>query len=170
MQFTQLLSPQTVRQGVLASSKKRLMEIVCDIFASQQDKAQEKYPLLEALCEREKVGCTALGAGIALPHIKIEHLSAPQGVFLQLANGINYAANDNKDVDLIFALFLPEENAHHYAPLLPEIAKQLCQKTIAKQLRSATSDDELWHIFENLDHHLATSENYDEQRSQASEA
>ncbi|MBE2898063.1 PTS sugar transporter subunit IIA [Pasteurellaceae bacterium 20609_3] len=155
MQLTQLLSPQTVRQGVLASSKKRLMEIVCDIFATQQDKAQEKYPLLEALCDREKVGCTALGAGIALPHIKTEHVEAPTGIFLQLANGINYDAGDNKEVDLIFALFLPAENAQAYAPLLPEIAQKLTQKTLAKQLRNATSDDELWHIFDNLDQQTA---------------
>ncbi|MBE2896671.1 PTS transporter subunit EIIA [Pasteurellaceae bacterium HPA106] len=151
MQFTQLLSQKTVRQGVLASSKKRLMEIICDIFATQQNKAQEKYPLLETLCEREKVGCTALGAGIALPHIKTEHVNKPTGIFLQLANGINYNASDNKEVDLILALFLPAENAQEYAPLLPEIAQKLTQKTLAKQLRNATCDDELWHIFENFD-------------------
>ncbi|KGQ69928.1 hypothetical protein OA57_09900 [Chelonobacter oris] len=151
MKFTHLLTSDNIRQGVMASSKKRVLEILSEIVTAQT--GGETQICFETLCEREKVGCTALGNGLALPHAKLPEGSKPIAIFLQLVNPIDYKALDNRAVDLVFALFIPENLCANCKPLLPEIAKKLNNKTLIKQLRAAQSEEEIWNIFAKLDLH-----------------
>ncbi|MGR6982039.1 PTS IIA-like nitrogen regulatory protein PtsN [Testudinibacter sp. P27/CKL/0425] len=151
MKLTHLLSLDNIRQGLMASSKKRVLEILSEIVSTQTD--AKPRACFEHLCEREKVGCTALGGGIALPHAKLAEGNQPIAVFLQLANPIDYKAADNREVDLLFALFIPENLCSDCKLMLPEIAKKLSNKTIVKQLRAAHSKEEIWDIFSKLDLH-----------------
>ncbi|SMB88332.1 PTS IIA-like nitrogen-regulatory protein PtsN [Pasteurella testudinis DSM 23072] len=151
MKFTHLLSPDNIRQGVMVSSKKRVLEILSEIVSAQT--GEETQICFEHLCEREKVGCTALGGGIALPHARLAGGDKPIAVFLQLANPIDYKAPDNREVDLLFALFIPQNLCGNCKPLLPEIAQKLNNKTLTKQLRAAKSQEEIWDIFAKLDLH-----------------
>lgn len=151
MKLTQLLTLDNIRQGVMSSSKKRTLEILSEIVAAQTGGDSQVY--FETLCEREKVGCTALGGGIALPHAKLGEGDQPIAVFLQLANPIDYKAADNREVDLLFALFIPEGLCNSCKPLLPEIAKKLGNKTVVKQLRAAHNKEEIWDVFVRLDLH-----------------
>lgn len=151
MKLTQLLSLDNIRQGLMASSKKRVLEILSEMVSAQT--GADPRTCFEHLCEREKVGCTALGGGIALPHAKLAEGSQPTAVFLQLTNPIDYKAPDNREVDLLFALFIPENLCGDCKSLLPEIAKKLNNKTIVKQLRAAHSKEEIWDIFSRLDLH-----------------
>ncbi|TNH04002.1 PTS IIA-like nitrogen regulatory protein PtsN [Testudinibacter sp. TR-2022] len=151
MKFTHLLNPDNIRQGVMASSKKRILEILSEIVGAET--GEDTQICFEHLCEREKVGCTALGGGIALPRAKLSQGEKPIAVFLQLTTPIDYKAPDNREVDLLLALFIPIGLCQQFAPCLPEIAKKLTNKTLTKQLRAAKSKEEIWDIFCKLDQH-----------------
>lgn len=168
IQFTQLLgSSDNIRYGVLASSKKRLLEIVSEMVEVNLDEPYEEnqqvYRTLDALCDREKIGVTALGGGIAMPHTKIAANKKMCAVFLQLVNPIDYGAYDNQEVDLVFALFIPENQCDIYAPLLPQIAHYLSQKSLLKQLRNAETQDELWCVFQQLDHTIVNQSEHEDE-------
>lgn len=173
--LTDFLTPENIRQGVMISSKKRALELVGKIVAeslndSEYQQVTEEHN--EKLCpiecftnlfKREKLGNTSLNQGIALPHAKLpfcENVVAdkPIAVFLQLEDAIDYEAQDNKEVDLIYAVMFPENSCEQYKSSLPEIAQQLSDKTLLKQLRAAESVEDIWQIFLHADNHTVEEE------------
>lgn len=172
MKFTQLLSPDTIRQGVLLSSKKRALELVGKVIAdylntslphtdtdeTYSDSPEEMCAIecFSRLFKREKLGSTSINNGIALPHAKLPEnphltLAHPIAVFLQLETPIDYEAIDNKPVDLIFAVMIPTDCQYSCQAELANIAERLSDKNLVKQLRSAKSVEEIWQIFEYAD-------------------
>lgn len=154
MKFTDLLTPDNIRQGIICSSKKTLLELIGRIVAKQcQLDGFDEVQCFENLFNREKLGCTALGGGIALPRARLPKGTSPVAVFLQLANAVNYDATDNRNVDLIFALCIPEEQCTDYKDILVQLSEKLTDKTLCKQLRNAQSAVEIWQVFEYMDQH-----------------
>lgn len=154
MKFTDLLSPDNIRQGVICSSKKNLLELVGRIAAKQCDITDfDEIDCFENLFHREKLGCTALGNGIALPRARLPRGSSPIAVFLQLASAVDYDAADHRNVDLIFALLVPEEQCADYKSILEELSEKLTDKNLCKQLRNAQSAVEIWQVFDYADQH-----------------
>lgn len=174
MKLTDFLSPADVHYGVLASSKKRLLEYIGKQVADRlnQHAATEGEPdnqtdvephccpveCFNQLFKREKLGCTALNQGIALPHAKLPPhttFSHPIAFFLQLDTAIDYEADDHKEVDLIYAIFFPEAGCDEYKSQLRQLVERLSDKNLLKQLRAATSSDDLWQILSQADQQLA---------------
>ncbi|MFZ7173917.1 PTS sugar transporter subunit IIA [[Pasteurella] aerogenes] len=167
LKFTQMLSPENLRQGVVCSSKKRAFETICHIVAKQlceqsPQQEQEATPAeqceeqeeacFESLLAREKLGNSSLGNGVALPKARLsEDRTTPTAVFLQLETPIDYDSADHREVDLIFALFIPPELCDQYTQELPSLTEKLTDKSLCKQLRAAKSEDELWQIFQHAD-------------------
>jgi len=149
VKLTQYLSPSRIRQGVLCSSKKRVLELLGEIVSEQSNIAEQLC--FEQLLNREKMGCTAIGNGIALPHAKLPEGSEPIAVFLQLATPIDYHAADHREVDLVYALFIPEQCCSQCSNLLADLAQRLSHKALSKQLRAAQSADEIWEILAYVD-------------------
>lgn len=186
--FTALLTPESIRQGIICSSKKTTLEFIARIMAerinadhSQQINAEENLDesldenpnenlaeinelvCFENLFAREKMGCTAIGGGIAMPRARLpENIQwdRPIAVFLQLATAIDYDSIDKREVDLIFAMMIPENRCQEYSPILAELSGKLKDKSLGKQLRNAQSAEEIWQIFEYADAH--SSEQSDE--------
>lgn len=180
--LTEFLSPENIRQGVLVSSKKRALEYIGKIIAeyinntltiptdtceqSQCDEQTEKVCPIECftnLFKREKLGTTGLNQGVALPHAKLTTgeslvLNKPIAVFLQLEEAIDYDAQDNKDVNLIYAIMFPETCCEQYKNSLPQIAQQLTDKILLKQLRAAESVEDIWQILLYADKHTINIE------------
>lgn len=154
MKFTELLQPDNIRQGVICSSKKNLLELIGRIVAKQcHIEGFDEIQCFENLFNREKLGCTALGGGLALPRARLPKGSSPIALFLQLAEPIDYSAADHRDVDLIFALLIPEEQCVGYKTILEQIGEKLSDKSLCKQLRNAQSAEEIWQVFEYCDQH-----------------
>lgn len=151
MKFTQLLSIDQILIGVNVSSKKRLMETLSEVLCCHLAREQNKPSYIESLCHREKIGSTAIGQGVAIPHIKVDDLEKPFATLLKLKNPIEYHAPDNKPVDLILALFIPEKFCSGYSFLLPDIAEKLHDKILLKKLRGAKSPQEVWNILVDVD-------------------
>ncbi len=158
MKFTELLTPDNIRQGVVASSKKALLEFIGRIVGKQVNSEQfTGLMCFESLFGREKMGCTAIGSGVAMPRARLPVGDKPIAVFLQLTEPIDYEAQDKRKVDLILAVLVPEGMCSSYSANLSELAEKLTDKNLTKKLRAAQSAEEIWQIFEFADAYLDES-------------
>lgn len=153
MNITELLSPENIRQGVSFSSKKRLFESIAHFVIEQVNDEKGEQVCLECLFEREKLGNSGLGNGIAMPKAKIPVTLSDKAiaVFMQLDTPIDYDSSDGKFVDLVFAVLVPENQCATYTPILSFLTERLTDKNLLKQLRSAKSAEEIWQVFEISD-------------------
>lgn len=150
--FTALLTPDNIRQGVISSSKKAVLELAGRLLAEQaQLENLDEVDCFTGLFNREKLGCTAIGNGVAMPRARLSQGDKPICVFLQLESPIDYEAADNREVDLIFAILVPEGICETYTPILAELSEKLKDKALDKQLRAAQSAEEIWRVFESID-------------------
>lgn len=153
MNITELLSPENIRQGVSFSSKKRLFESIAHFVIEQVNDDKGEQVCLECLFEREKLGNSGLGNGIAMPKAKIPVTLSDKAiaVFMQLDTPIDYDSSDGKFVDLVFVVLVPENQCATYTPILSFLTERLTDKNLLKQLRSAKSAEEIWQVFEISD-------------------
>ncbi|WGE89763.1 PTS sugar transporter subunit IIA [Actinobacillus arthritidis] len=166
MKLTEFLTPDRIRQGVLVSSKKRVLELAGKIIAESLNKTNPSseedcvcpIECFSNLFKREKLGSTSINNGIALPHAKFPYstseIEKPIAAFIQLETPIDYEASDNKEVDLIYAIMIPENCCEQYKNGLQEIAYKLSDKTLAKQLRSADNIEDIWQLLVYADTHI----------------
>lgn len=105
MQISDILSPQAVKTLVGCSSKKRLFQDIGDLTEAALGIPSARA--VEALVERESLGPTGVGHGVALPHARLAEIDRVQGVFLRLEKPVEFGSVDRKPVDLVFALVRP---------------------------------------------------------------
>lgn len=150
MQLSQLLRPENTHCCVQCSSKKRALEIISELAAPALRLPEQE--IFELLLAREKMGSTAIGYGIAIPHAKLsDDHSEMIALFLQLEKPIDFESTDNQLVDLIFALLIPEKECKIHHEILSSVAQYLADKNVCRQLRNATSDEQLYQILTEKD-------------------
>ena len=163
MKFTELLTPETIRQGMISSSKKRVFESIARIVEEQLHMENGEQCCFDCLFAREKLGNSGLGGGVAMPKGRLPNNGKPIGVFIQLESPIDYEASDKREVDLIFAVLIPENMCGDYVQYLPTLAENLVDKSLCKQLRAAKSADEIWGVFSHYDQCEAEEMEVDEE-------
>jgi len=141
MQLSDILAPQRVLASAQASSKKRALELISQLLAESTDTNQQE--IFESLTARERLGSTALGYGVALPHGRMKKLTATRGAFVQLLRGVDFDAADRAPVDLLFAIVVPEHCTEEHLQLVAQIAELFSNEAIRNQLREAKNTDEL---------------------------
>jgi PTS system nitrogen regulatory IIA component len=142
--ITSLLKPDNVLADLDVSSKKRLFEQAAQLLqASNQVDAQDVF---ESLFSREKLGSTALGYGIAIPHGRIKHLQETACAFTRLKTPIDFDAPDNQPVDLVFVLLAPAAATDVHLQILGELAAMFSDEKFRAHLRAATDAAELHHL------------------------
>ncbi|NGN98228.1 PTS IIA-like nitrogen regulatory protein PtsN [Grimontia sp. S25] len=144
MELKDVLKLDCTKSAVLCSSKKRALEVISELAASQLDQNPQK--LFECMLGREKMGSTGIGNGIAIPHGRIFNSDHAVGVLVQCAEPIEFDAIDNQPVDLLFALLVPDDQCKEHLKTLSLIAQKLGDKQVCRQLRHASSDQELYDI------------------------
>tara|TARA_R110002073_G_scaffold59801_1_gene150392 strand:- start:603 stop:1067 length:465 start_codon:yes stop_codon:yes gene_type:complete len=137
MDLATILRPQAVKHVSDISSKKRLMQAVAEM-ASDLTGLTSSY-ISAALLDRENLGPTGFGHGVALPHARLEDLTGVQGVFLKLEHPIDFDSVDRRPVDLVFALFAPEEAGTEHLKALALVSRTLRDSVLCEKLR-ANSD------------------------------
>ena len=100
--------------------------------------------ILGKLKERERLGSTGLGAGIAIPHCRITGLSQARLAFITLDNAINFDAVDNKPVDMLFCLVVPEACTDTHLQILAYLANMLSDQSTCSDLRHCTDEIALY--------------------------
>lgn len=137
MDMATILSANAVRVFSAVSSKKRLFQDLGEIAASNYGVPAQR--VVEALLERESLGPTGVGNGIALPHARISGLNEVHGIFVRLDKAIEFDAVDRKPVDLVFALFAPEDAGVDHLKALALVSRTMRDPALCAKLR-ANSD------------------------------
>lgn len=134
MQLSEILAPGAVKVLPKASSKKRLF---CDLAEVVQDlHGLDYHAAFTALQEREALGTTGVGGGVALPHARLEGLDQVHGVFMRLETPLDFDATDRKPVDLIFSLFAPEGAGVAHLKALALVSRTLRDASLCAKLRA----------------------------------
>ena len=142
MQLTDVLSPDRIHVDLAVSSKKSLLEKAAGLLAQAPDSADARE-VFDSLCQRERLGSTGLGHGVAIPHGRVVGQTGVSAAVIRLAAPIDFDAPDAEKVDLFFALSVPDQCSDVYLRLLAEIAERLGDPTHRGQLRQATSAEEI---------------------------
>lgn len=140
MDMTELLVPQAVRSLGQVTSKKRLFQTLSDIACDSYEMCDEGAA--RALIDREALGSTAVGNGIALPHAHLAGIDKVIGLFVKLETPLDFDATDRKPVDLIFCLFAPEQAGVEHLKALALVSRRLREASLCAKLR-ANSDPQL---------------------------
>lgn len=136
------IDPAAVLSNVGLTSKAQALQMVATIAA--QCYGLDQQSLHDRILEREKLGTTGFGGSVAIPHAKIESLRHCIGVVLRLENPIDYSAYDDRPVDLMFALFSPENSGTIHLKTLAEISRLLRDEVMVTKLRGANSNDAIY--------------------------
>ena len=142
MDIIEILDQNSVKTLGVMSSKKRLFHEISEI--AFQLKGIDPSLACQALLEREKLGPTGVGSGVALPHAHIKGLESVFGVFVKLDTPLEFEAVDWKPVDLVFALFAPENAGVNHLKALALAARTMRRKDLCEKLR-ANSDETILH-------------------------
>jgi PTS system nitrogen regulatory IIA component len=157
MTFQSLLQPGRVLGNVEARSKKHALDILSEMLSSAADLDQGE--VFQSLITREKLGCTSIENGIAIPHGRLPGLAAPVGAFLKLSKPIDFDMPDREPVDLIFGLLVPvdEDDVGCHHEEVSAIATGLGDHVLAAALRRASSSRALYDLLVNHDKTRAAS-------------
>lgn len=143
MQIRDILSQTDIVINTVSESKRFVLEQL-SLLAAPKTKI-EKSTILDALIERERLGTTGVGHGVALPHTRLIGLNKIFCAFMKTAP-IDFEAVDGKAVDLIFLLLVPEEAGADHLKALSHLSGLLRDENIANRLRQAKTAEELYQI------------------------
>ncbi len=142
MEIADLLLPKSVIAQLKATSKKQALQEL-STRAAELTGLSERV-LFDTLMERERLGTTGVGHGIAIPHGKIGELGRLCGLFARLEEAVNFDAIDEVPVDLIFVLLAPEGAGADHLKALARVSRLLRDKTICEKLRGTDNPDALY--------------------------
>jgi PTS system nitrogen regulatory IIA component len=142
MQLTDLLTLEHVSCDDMASSKKRVLELLSELITHGEE-TLSKSEVFDSLLSRERLGSTGLGHGVAIPHGRLKESNKTIGALLKLKEGIDYDAMDKQPVDLLFALLVPENSTEEHLQLLAELAEMFSNPEVVSSLREAHSAERL---------------------------
>ena len=141
----QLLSPADVLLDLDASTKTRVFEEVGRLFERRH--GLPRAQIVERLTERETLGSTGLGLGIALPHARIDNLPQPVAAFVALKLPIPFDAPDAKPVSHMMIFLVPQHATEHHLHMLAEIAQMFGDRRFREQMRSCDNPGAVCRLF-----------------------
>ena len=140
MPILDLLCPQHVLANVAAADKAQLLQHLAAMLAAN---SAEQRLIGEALSNREKLGSTGIGRGVAIPHGRVVGLDRARAVLLRLSRPLDFNAMDGQPVDLVAALAVPEHNPEQHLQLLAELAEMFSDTRLTSAMRQAQDSGEL---------------------------
>lgn len=145
MQIAELLMPEGVVSNLKASSKKQVLQELAN-KASKISGIQERT-IFDTLLERERLGTTGVGNGVAIPHGKLSEISKLHGIFAKLDNPINFDSIDEKPVDLVFLILAPEGAGADHLKALAKVSRILRDESMCEKLRGSENSEALYALF-----------------------
>ncbi len=131
----EFLSPDRMILGLRSASKRQLFQELAGVAAAAT--GLDQATILAALTQREKLGTTGIGEGIAIPHARVKNLKSLVGFFARMAAPVEYDALDDAPVDLVFLLLAPDDAGTVQLKALARIARLLRDPEICARLRTA---------------------------------
>lgn len=142
MTLADLIGPNAVIPALRANSKKQALQLLAQKAADVI--GADEGEILECLLERERLGSTGVGNGIAIPHAKLPGIDRLYGVFARLEQPVDFDSIDDTPVDLICMLIAPEGAGADHLKALARVSRLLRDKSMCEKLRGATDADALY--------------------------
>jgi len=141
------IDPQAVRV-IRATSKAQILETLADCFAAVYQ--LDRVDVLERIEERESLGSTGFGRGVAIPHARIDGLARPVAAFLRLEEPVEFASADGMPVDCVFGLLSPEQAGAVHLQSLAAISRLMRDDRMHQRLNGAPDADALYALLANV--------------------
>ncbi|MBX9634128.1 MAG: PTS IIA-like nitrogen regulatory protein PtsN [Magnetospirillum sp.] len=144
MDIADLITPAAVIPNLRATSKKQALQDLAKKAAELT--GLNERAVFDVLLERERLGTTGVGNGIAIPHGKLSSLDRLHGLFARLERPINFESIDEQPVDLIFLLLAPESAGADHLKALARVSRLLRDKGVCEKLRGTENADGLYSL------------------------
>jgi len=147
--FTQIISADSVDASLVAANKKALFQQLASAMGRRT--GCDPKLILASLNEREKLGSTGFGAGVAIPHGKLDGLPRVLGYFARLSAPIDFQAVDGLPVDLVFLLLSPSDAGADHLKALAGVSRLLRDRDMVAKLRGARSKDAMFALLSGVE-------------------
>ena len=144
MPITDLVAPEAIIPALKVNSKKQALQELAAraaVLTGQNERA-----VFEVLLQREKLGTTAVGYGVAIPHGKLPKLEKIFGLFARLERPIDFESMDGQPVDLVFLLLAPESAGADHLKALARVARLLREPNVAHMLRESRDKESIYAV------------------------
>ncbi|MDC3140455.1 PTS sugar transporter subunit IIA [Alphaproteobacteria bacterium] len=153
MNIKDMLSDKSFLVNFEASSKKNVLDELSKL--AEKDIKIDSRILLEALTKREKLGSTAVGNGIAIPHANCPDIDKPKVFVALLSNSLDFNANDDQPVDIIFLLLAPDNSGSEHLQALALVSRLLRNKELTTKLRGCKNTESAYAVISQSDREKA---------------
>lgn len=143
MNIADIMAPERVRIAPQVHSKKRALQQLAELLSAGAPYLTASE-IFAALVAREKLGSTGIGAGVAIPHARMAGTDESIGAFMRLPQALDFDADDEQPVDLIFGVLVPEQSTRAHLDLLRSLVTMFKQPACLAALRQATDDPALF--------------------------
>lgn len=144
MEINDLISSETIVANLHATSKKQVLQELSRRAADLT--GEHERAIFDVLMERERLGTTGVGSGIAIPHGKLQSLERLYGLFARLEQPVDFQAIDERPVDLIFLLLAPESAGADHLKALARVSRVLRDGKVCDKLRGTDTAEALYAI------------------------
>lgn len=151
MQFETLLNPQSIVIDSSSRTKTALLSKISEIMAVSFPEFN-KTEIFDALWQRESLGSTAIGFGVAIPHTRLANVDQSKACFIKLQHPVDFGAIDKQPVDLIFSFIVPEALPRQHLNILAALSNCFSEASFRQCCRQSTSEEAL---FSCLKHQLS---------------
>jgi len=142
MEIMDLLSADSIFADFKASSKKQAIQSLAKLMAQKHGLSERT--VFASLLDREKLGSTGVGKGVAIPHARIDGLECITGLFARLSHPIDFESVDDQPVDLIFMLLAPAEGSADHLKALARVSRLLRDEKVCEKLRMTSDNSALY--------------------------
>ena len=149
MQLVDFLDFESIRVGLSSGNKRKLLQMLAQMAGARL--GFEPTAIVETVAERERLGSTGFGNGVAIPHGKALGLKRIYAMVVRLAEPIDYKAIDGQPVDLVFVLLSPPDAGADHLKALASVSRALRDRAVLAKLRGARSKDALFALLAGLE-------------------
>ena len=153
MKLSEIITRQSVIANLKARDKAGVLRELADVICTAESSI-DKDALVKVLEERERLGSTGIGDGVAIPHGKLNGIDKPLMSFGRSKSGVDFDSMDTQPVHLFFLLVAPENSAGAHLKVLAKIARMLKNSNLRKRLLEAKDEDEIYNIIVQSDEEL----------------
>ena len=146
-EITNFLTEDSIIMDCDSKSQKNTLEVISNKMAELT--STNKDEIFQKLYEREKLGTTAFGNGIAIPHARIEGIQNAKVIILKLTEAIDFNSIDGNKVDIVMSLFVPNDNNEMHVELLSSIASLLDNQVFREKIRTANTASDVMMIIDS---------------------
>src|SRR3989338_5422911 len=148
MKISEILDHRAIKIGMTATTKEEALKELVDILAKVEDIGDPKG-IVKALIERENLGSTGIGQGIAIPHGKTDKVTRLVAVLGVSKTGVNFDALDGEPVYIFFLLVAPKATAGPHLKALAQISRLLRDAYFCELIRKCKAEEEVFHLIKN---------------------